>query len=86
MEAAKIYFSRLLKVYPIQGNNLFPRGWTPICMEVNVGNNEKTTGIPNSDLHLYVNYLNDANISMLANAGFCAIGGNAVPRPVYGRV
>ncbi|EGR31368.1 leishmanolysin family protein, putative, partial [Ichthyophthirius multifiliis] len=85
MEASKLYFQKLLKVYPLKGNNIFPRGWSPECLQVQVPQNDQIVGVPNSDLHLYVIYTKQ-NSGMLANAGFCAMADVGIPRPTYGRV
>jgi proprotein convertase subtilisin/kexin type 5 len=50
------FVSNFLKVVPNPGNNIFHNGSLTQCIEVNVPANDMSTGIPNSDLHLYVIY------------------------------
>jgi len=47
-----------LKVKRISGNNIFPSGVSTCGTEVTVPAADKSTGIANSDLHLYVGYNN----------------------------
>ncbi|EGR32543.1 leishmanolysin family protein, putative [Ichthyophthirius multifiliis] len=84
MESSKLYFQRLLKVYPLIENNIFPRKFSLKCLNVQIPNDALITGIPNSDLHLYVICTNEDNDS-IANAGYCAIG-DVLTRPIFGRV
>lgn len=61
-----------IKVNPNSGNNIF-NGSSSSCIDVKVPNNDKTIGIPNSDLHLYITYQNDPSSGFLANAGACIL-------------
>ena len=85
MEAAKLFFSNLIKVYPLDGTNKYPKNWSPSCIGVTVPTKDKLKGVQNSDLHLYVIYINEPNNGMLANAGFCALH-ETLNRPNFGRV
>jgi len=73
-----------LKVKRISGNNIFPSGVSTCGSEITVSAADKSTGIANSDLHLYVGYNNLAN-GTLAYAGACILNGSD-KRPIFGRV
>jgi proprotein convertase subtilisin/kexin type 5 len=57
------FLSNFLKVVPTPGNNIFLNGGITTCIDINVPVNDMSTGIPNSDLHLYVIYGNDSTSS-----------------------
>ncbi len=50
------FFSKILKVNRMTTNNIHPTGLN--CDVLSIPNNDKTVGIPNSDLHIYVNSYN----------------------------
>lgn len=51
------YLSRLIKVSQSSANNVFKNGESSKCLDdVNVPQNDRTIGIINSDLHLYIIY------------------------------
>ncbi|EGR33994.1 leishmanolysin family protein, putative, partial [Ichthyophthirius multifiliis] len=85
METSKNFFQRLLKVYPIKGNNIFTTNWPKKCQEITIPQNDQTIGIPNSDLHLYVIY-NKENDGTNADAIYCALADQEIERPTFGRV
>ncbi|EGR27298.1 leishmanolysin family protein, putative [Ichthyophthirius multifiliis] len=84
MEISKIYFQKLLKVYPLIGNNIFPKV-SKNCAFVNVPPNDQIIGIPNSDLHIYVSYANDNN-DAIASATCCEYSNGKTVRPIFGMV
>ncbi|EGR26904.1 leishmanolysin family protein, putative [Ichthyophthirius multifiliis] len=88
METAKIYFQKLLKVNPIQGNNLFPKNsklWSLDCQGVRIPLSALSQGIPQSDLHIYVITKNAPQDGDIANAMTCAHNEQLL-RPSFGRI
>ncbi|EGR26877.1 leishmanolysin family protein, putative [Ichthyophthirius multifiliis] len=85
IEASKLYFQRLLKVYPLIGNNIFPQGFSKNCFGAQIPQNDQTIGIPNSDLHIYIIFNNQAD-NQIANAIYCAVGDGGFTRPIFGRI
>ncbi|EGR28962.1 leishmanolysin family protein, putative [Ichthyophthirius multifiliis] len=88
MDIAKLYFQKLLKVYPIQGNNKFPYNsklWNLDCEGVRIPTSAVTIGIPNSDLNIYVIAKNKPQDGDLANALVCAHNEQHL-RPSFGRI
>lgn len=67
MEISKIYLASILKVYP-ELNNIQAPG---TCQEVTTSSADQTTGIADSDLHLYLTFENDPNSGTLAWAVGC---------------
>jgi len=58
------FLSNFLKVVPITGNNIFYNGDSTTCLsDVNVPKNDMKDGIPSSDLHLYIIYVDDPHSS-----------------------
>ncbi|EGR29329.1 leishmanolysin family protein, putative, partial [Ichthyophthirius multifiliis] len=57
VDISKLYFQKLLKIYPLIGNNVFDQIFKGICIDFAVPINDQTIGIPDSDLHLYVIWL-----------------------------
>jgi len=88
VQTAVKFLSNFLKVVPTTGNNILCSGDLATCLsDVNVPINDRTTGIPNSDLHLYIIYVNDPNSSYLANAGWCSFyETESLLRPNFGRI
>ncbi|EGR33996.1 leishmanolysin family protein, putative [Ichthyophthirius multifiliis] len=85
METSKLFFQRLLKVYPFIGNNIFPVNWPKVCQEIQIPENDQKEGIPDSDLHLYILYTKE-NSGTVADAVFCALADEGIERPTFGRV
>ncbi|EGR33968.1 leishmanolysin family protein, putative [Ichthyophthirius multifiliis] len=80
-----LYFQNLIKVIPIQGNNIFPQNWYSPCLNVQVPLKDQTLGVPNSDLHLYITYIDNPYSSVLSSASFCAVD-PILKRPTFGRI
>ncbi|EGR30810.1 leishmanolysin family protein, putative [Ichthyophthirius multifiliis] len=82
IETSIQYFQNLIKVTPSLSNNIFPNNWPLNCLNITVPQLDYTIGIPNSDLHIYITYI-DSNLSnsaqVLASATFCSID------PIYRR-
>lgn len=59
-----------------------------MCLnDVTVPSSDSTTGIANSDLHLYFIYSNDPAQTYLVNAGWCDMyRASPIVRPSFGRV
>ena len=58
------FLPNFLKVVPITGNNIFYNGDSTTCLsDVNVPKNDMKDGIPSSDLHLYIIYVDDPHSS-----------------------
>ncbi|EGR33995.1 leishmanolysin family protein, putative [Ichthyophthirius multifiliis] len=85
MDLSKLFFQKLLKVYPFIGNNIFPKTQQKLCQDVEIPQQDKTVGIADSDLHLYVIYVNQKN-GWHADANFCAYANKGIPRPTFGRI
>ncbi|KAL4453890.1 hypothetical protein ABPG74_003773 [Tetrahymena malaccensis] len=83
------FVSNLIKVQPNMSNNIFNTLQTNdgTCITVAPSQSDKTTGIANSDLHLYFIFNSDPSAGYLANAGFCNLQQTATYfRPNFGRV
>ncbi|KAL4453891.1 hypothetical protein ABPG74_003774 [Tetrahymena malaccensis] len=82
------FVSNFIKVQPNPSNNVFDPSQTDgTCITVTPSASDKTTGIPNSDLHLYFIFNSDSKAGYLANAGFCNLQQTATYlRPNFGRV
>eukprot|EP00825_Cyclidium_porcatum_P003294 TRINITY_DN1152_c0_g1_i4.p1 TRINITY_DN1152_c0_g1~~TRINITY_DN1152_c0_g1_i4.p1 ORF type:complete len:1226 (-),score=102.03 TRINITY_DN1152_c0_g1_i4:99-3776(-) len=85
VESAILYFESVLKVIPITGNNMFPSGSTQCYSDYTVPSADKSTGIANSDLHLYVMYTYASSASYVANAVACVVTTD-LGRPCFGRI
>ncbi|KAL4438372.1 hypothetical protein ABPG74_009411 [Tetrahymena malaccensis] len=81
MYAAQIYLAKLIKVYPRQQPIKISMNQEK-CHDITLPENIKTTGIYDSDIHIYVTFLNNANYTALANAIWCQLD----PNPTVGRV
>lgn len=88
INTAANFLSQFLKVIPSATNNVFSNGAYTTCIDVAVPTADRTTGIANSDLHLYVIYESNSSATYLANAGWCAFynPSSAIIRPNFGRV
>lgn len=59
-----------LKVTPLSTNNIFTSG--NICFsDVTVPASDKSTGIANSDLHIYVIQVKDTSATYAVSGGWC---------------
>ncbi|EGR31674.1 leishmanolysin family protein, putative, partial [Ichthyophthirius multifiliis] len=85
METSKLYFQRLLKVYPLTQNNIFNKNIFSKCLGLQIPIKDQTVGVPNSDLHIYVIYVNKNNI-VIAGATYCSISSDIITRPIFGIV
>ncbi|KAL4438377.1 hypothetical protein ABPG74_009416 [Tetrahymena malaccensis] len=80
MYAAQVYLGKLIKVNPRQSPIKFLKS-SGICYDVEVSEEIKTDGIDNSDLHIFVTFMNEKS-DTLANAISCQFD----PYPNVGRV
>ncbi|EGR26987.1 leishmanolysin family protein, putative [Ichthyophthirius multifiliis] len=79
------YFSQMLKITPLKGNNKYPKYLSGECNGIIIPENDKQIGIPNSDLHIYIFYMNDNKDDSRANANACAFQ-EITYRPIFGRI
>lgn len=81
------FLKKLIKVIPFASNNIYSNGSSTICIDLNVPLEDRTTGIPDSDLHLYISYYFDTAPSTVANGGWCSLyQSTMITRPNFGRV
>ncbi|EAR97451.2 leishmanolysin family protein (macronuclear) [Tetrahymena thermophila SB210] len=83
------FVSNFIKVQPNPTNNIFNPQQTSdnTCITVVPSQSDQSTGIPNSDLHLYFIFNSDPTAGYLANAGFCNLQQTSTYfRPNFGRV
>ncbi len=73
LSVATYYYSKLIKVIPKTENNIFPYKSMKSCAGAEIPLEDKTIGIPDSDLHIYVFFLDDAKDDTRASGCFCAI-------------
>ncbi|EGR33551.1 leishmanolysin family protein, putative [Ichthyophthirius multifiliis] len=88
MEASRSFFSKLLKLNSIQGNNYFPSNskiWYLDCSGVQIPTSAVSQGIPNSDLHIYIIAQNTPQSRHLASAQICGYNDQYM-RPSFGRI
>ncbi len=60
-------------------NNIHPTGLN--CDVFPIPNSDKITGIPNSDLHIYVNFYNKGSAGEIYNAINCITSHSSNPLP-----
>lgn len=85
MDTAIKFFSDNLLVLPNTQNTLILNSTT--CGEETIAPEFKTLGVNNSDLHIFVRFVDDPTSNFLAYAGGCLLGGSAVQgRVIAGRV
>ncbi|EGR30319.1 leishmanolysin family protein, putative [Ichthyophthirius multifiliis] len=84
ISVAFMYFSKLIKVYPIIGNNIL-RSSIADCNKAVIPDQDRTIGIPNSDFHFYSTYFNDSNVNIIASAGSCFFS-KIEKRPTFARI
>ncbi|EAR96682.2 leishmanolysin family protein (macronuclear) [Tetrahymena thermophila SB210] len=81
------FLSNFIKVQPNLSNNKFDASQSNTCIEVIPLQNDLTTGIAQSDLHLYFIFNNEAKEGYLANAASCNLQSSSTYiRPNFGRV
>jgi hypothetical protein len=77
MSVASVFFEYAIFVNRLSVQNQFPNG-TPNCFTITVPAADYDPGIPNSDLHLYVDWENVGSGTYIATSGYCVL--NAGPR------
>lgn len=81
-EAVKTYLSNVLKVVRSTSNLIIS---SSTCGSFTVPSADKTTGIANSDLHIYITITNEPSSNYLAYASACRLS-STLNRPVFGYV
>lgn len=77
---AVAFFTQTINVASLGPNNKFSTGNT--CLELPVSNNDQVTGIPNSDLHIYVTWEDTPLKAYAARGGLCLLNNG----PRFGRI
>jgi hypothetical protein len=72
MNVVKTFFQYAIEVNRLTVNNQFPSGMST-CFTITVPPADKSPGIADSDLHLYVVWENVGAGTYSANAGYCVL-------------
>lgn len=78
------FFSSLLTIVPVEGNNVYEQYYSNHCSNYIPSSADSTTGIPNSDMHIYVTSSYESTASFIAWASSCAFAPDGRPR--FGRI
>jgi leishmanolysin len=84
VKQAANFFKKVLSVPSTTTKNMIPSGQSTCGTEITFSSSDKTNGFANSDLHLYVTFVNNPSSSYLAYASPCSLNNNY--RPNTGKV
>jgi hypothetical protein len=79
------YLKRVLKVYPLLNNLVIPSD-IDTCLDFPIPDEHESTGVPNTDLIVYVTAYSDASSDLVATAGACYQDADPAYNILAGRV
>jgi leishmanolysin len=79
------YLKRVLKVYPLLNNLVIPSD-IDTCLDFPIPDEHRSTGVPNTDLIVYVTAYSDASSDLVATAGACYQDADPAYNILAGRV